>query len=286
MAIQHRTIGLLVAVATGALVAAGAAGCNADTPLAIRPEAPLTCVPDVGNVNRLPIDRMTSEDTSFAWAPEGGVAGPSGSWEIITDRDENKCASKNGVLDLTFRVTPEGCPDRHLLRAKGSGFDVWGALLIAFFDAPYDARPFEGISFLARSPLGNTVRVYVENEDTKEGSAYCAPPTGTPVEGAAGATGAAGAAGCPAPEPVAGETPEGCGDHFGLVLTFNSDFRRYFLPFNRLRQAGWGRKVLKGFDPKTITSLGFLMDPIKQFDIQVDDVGFYGGTAPPVSAAP
>ena len=72
------------------------------------------------------------------------------------------------------------------------------------------------------------------------------------------------------PSDVAGEK---CDDGHGSVLFLTSEWATYKLPFDTIRQAGWGKPVV--FDSTQIMSIQFNVDKNLAFDFAVDDIGFY-----------
>src|SRR5690606_11956373 len=72
------------------------------------------------------------------------------------------------------------------------------------------------------------------------------------------------------------ETPyrDQCWDGFRSMLDITTDWKFYFLPFDEMRQAGWGR-VAKEFRTDQIRSVNFLTSAFQPANVMVDEVAFY-----------
>jgi hypothetical protein len=139
----------------------------------------------------------------------------------------------------------------------GDGFDEWGAGM--GFDlnnpsavgqtgdrGPYDATRYATLAFQAR---GNAkIRVALETTGLvpADRGGTCVPGT---MEGTE------------------------CEDLHGSDITLTDEWKEYQLPFDQLRQAGWGQEV--AFDATTVVAVLFMVDKGVAFDIAVDDVRFY-----------
>jgi hypothetical protein len=65
-----------------------------------------------------------------------------------------------------------------------------------------------------------------------------------------------------------------CWDGFRTVKEITHQWRHYFLPFDEMRQAGWGR-VAERFETDKIRSLGFMTSAWQPANVLVDEVAFY-----------
>jgi len=195
------------------------------------------------------------------------VAGRIGAWFVYNDG-----TASNQIPDPEKDfVAGEGGANGSMYAAvtKGSGYKEWGAGM--GFDInntgeggpsgegekkPWDASKYAGIRFLAK---GNNIPLRVgllvsEAVDKAEGGG-CTPPAP------------------PTTPPADGEEPPGCGDSHGKSITLTGDWKEYKIAFEGLKQAGWGIKAT--FDAKTITSVMFDVAENVEFDVAIDELGFY-----------
>jgi hypothetical protein len=68
------------------------------------------------------------------------------------------------------------------------------------------------------------------------------------------------------------DTSNGC-DAFGSYVDLNSDWHFFTLPFDEMRQAGWGRRAAY-FDIQHLTGLTFFYTQ-GSWDIWLDDIALY-----------
>ncbi len=130
------------------------------------------------------------------------------------------------------------------LHTFGSGFMLWGASVRANLRAaagapqPYDASRYTGVRFWARS-----------GDDEEHAAFLLVPSVGTTM--------------CP-----------GCGDHFGTEFEYSSEWQEYRMPFDEMRQRGFGmpRPALA---KREIIAVEILFEGGVDFDVWIDDIGFY-----------
>src|SRR5690606_32576984 len=110
-------------------------------------------------------------------------------------------------------LTPARGQSKRGLHTKGSGFTDWGASALAHLNedggasALYDASRYTGVRFWARSGDGleHTGRLALPSRET---STICLK----------------------------------CGDHFGSDFSYSGEWREVRLPFEDMKQTGWGQK--------------------------------------------
>ncbi len=132
----------------------------------------------------------------------------------------------------------------------------WGANWGTKLSPPFDGSEYDGISFWARRAPQSRGIVRVEMSDRfsdgefvdEEGNLYCNPNY------------------------TDDSTAEGC-DRFGGFVTVSADWKFFTVPFEEMRQAGWGVSA-PYFDVAGLLSLTFLF-PAGTWDIWIDDVAFY-----------
>jgi hypothetical protein len=138
------------------------------------------------------------------------------------------------------------------VRYFGGGFKEWGAGLGFQFskvmnDPPgkYNLSAYTGMAFWAK---GNVpIRVTFGLPEVLPGS-----EGGTCVDNA---------------------TMTNCHDVHGMIVQLTKDWRQIKVPFDRLRQEGFGLKAT--WDPTKVISSGFDVGPVNSFEVFIDDVGFY-----------
>jgi hypothetical protein len=65
-----------------------------------------------------------------------------------------------------------------------------------------------------------------------------------------------------------------CDNAHGLLISPTDEWRQYALPFAEVAQEeGWGQQVT--FDPAELTSVMFQVGPGVEFDVWIDQIGFY-----------
>jgi hypothetical protein len=178
--------------------------------------------------------------------------GRQGAW--YTYNDESMGGVQTPAGDEPFAPVEGGpMPSLYMAHTDGSGFGVWGAGL--GFDLnnegddmggpgvrnPYDGSGFTGIGFMAR---GTPFRLKVLVEAIV--------PTAT------GGT-------C--------ESMTDCEDAHGKVIPVTEEWAQYTVPFDELRQEGWG--VAAEFDPATLMAVQFQVAANTDFDFDIDEVFFY-----------
>jgi hypothetical protein len=132
----------------------------------------------------------------------------------------------------------------------------WGANWGTKLSPPFDGSDFEGISFWARRAPSSRGVVRVEMADMftdgeyvdEDGNSYCDAHY------------------------TDDSTAKGC-DRFGGYVTVGTDWQFFLVPFEDMRQAGWGASA-PYFDVAGLRTMTFLF-PAGTWDIWVDDVAFY-----------
>ena len=132
----------------------------------------------------------------------------------------------------------------------GGGYVISGAYFYFGLGSPYNASKYTGITFWAKIDAGTSpgIRVAFPDKDTEPFGNLCEidPPPGS---------------------------TNGCWDHYGDFVTFDTTWRKYSISFASLRQRGWGRQGT-AFDPTTLYRVEFDIDVNATFGIWIDDVAF------------
>lgn len=192
------------------------------------------------------IDDLDDGDASIA-----EVKGRIGAW--YTYNDETATGEQSPDPGKDFAPAAGGPRDvGFMAQTTGGGFTEWGAGM--GFDlnnagtakGVWDASAFTGVAFYAR---GNApVRIAIA--------------TRAVVPVASGGT-------C-----MPGEAEgEECDDAHGKTLTLDATWRQYVVPFSEITQDGWGRPA--EFDAKTLTGIQFQIAKGVEFDVYIDEIGFY-----------
>jgi hypothetical protein len=115
--------------------------------------------------------------------------------------------------------------------------------------SPYNASAYTGISFWAKIDSGTSpgLRVAFPDKDTQPEGALCQ-------------------AGVPG--------PNFCYDHYGKRLTLTTEWTKYPIYFDEVKQEGWGRQGA-AFDPATLYQVQFQISVNAKFGIWIDDVAFF-----------
>jgi hypothetical protein len=191
------------------------------------------------------------------------VEGRIGAWFVYND---GKSSNQTPPPDSDF-VATEGGANGSMFAAgtKGSGYVEWGAGM--GFDInntgeggpsnagekkAWDASAYTGVRFMAKGNVPLRVGILVSGAVAVADGGGCVAPTEPPAEG---------------------EDPLECGDSHGKTISLGSDWKEYKVAFAGLQQDGWG--VEAAFDAATITSVMFDIGPDVEFDIAVDELGFY-----------
>lgn len=168
--------------------------------------------------------------------------GRSGSWYVSNDGTGMQ-APKGDVKPEP--LMPERDGSERALHTSGRNFRIWGAVLGANLRAegnsnqPYDASRYTGVRFWARSG------------DGMKRSAYLSLPTSETTR-------------CP-----------GCRDHFGTKFEYEREWKEFRLPFSEMKQRGVVGMPRPKFDARQIVAIEFTFDVNVEFDLWIDDIGFY-----------
>jgi len=221
------------------------AGCSRDTYGLGDGSDPVTEPVDLTAENM--IDDLEDGDGSIIEEP-----GRTGAWYTYNDGAEG--SGQSPAEGTEFLPAEGGANDSaYAANTSGSGFTDWGAAMA--FDintgeegakGVFDGSSYTGIAIMAR---GNT---------TMRASIATVATTATEYDGDC--------------EPGSGEGEE-CDDAFGVNLNLSDEWAQYVLPFDSVTQDGWGQPA--SFDASTILGMQFSIADGGEFDIWVDDVGFY-----------
>jgi hypothetical protein len=170
--------------------------------------------------------------------------GRSGAWLVTNDGTGTQDPGENETQAPVLLVPARGASLRGLHTA-GDGFTDWGASVLANLNeigneaALYDASRYTGVRFWARSGDGlqHQARVALSSRET---STFCIT----------------------------------CGDHFGSDFSYSGQWREVHLPFVDMEQDGWGQ-VRPALKPAELLAVQILFVDGQEFDLFVDDIGFY-----------
>lgn len=164
------------------------------------------------------------------------------------------------------------CGSRYAMHVKGGPFLVWGGNMGFSFSPPLNAtsldivdpmtnemrqgRDLQGITFWARlgGASNNNLRVEVGEKHTEgtytgfNGGPICMPNT------------------------TDDNSELGC-DKFGAVAQLRADWQQFLIPFDEMRQAGWGRRA-EQFDLTGLISFSIFYAQ-GTWDFWIDDLAFY-----------
>ena len=192
------------------------------------------------------------EDGDDVITDQGGRVG---AW--FTYNDE----SAGGMQSPTGEFTPaQGGAGGSAFSASmsGSGFAEWGAGM--GFDLnnpgddsggagvknPWDASGFTGVAFRARGNVPVRVALVTQAIVSEEFGGNCTPSD---------------------------EEGMMCDDAHGMTFPLNDTWTQYVVPFASASQGGWG--LAADFDAATMTSIQFDVGANLDFEIWIDDIGFY-----------
>ena len=192
------------------------------------------------------IDDMEDGDDSIL-----PVHGRRGSWFILNDGTAGAQQAPTGTPFTMSAIAGGRGASLYAARTSGQGFKSWSPLfgfwlnkLPAGLKQPYDASPYAGITFWAKSDTSQLVRVQLPDKDTDPDGQVCV-----------------------------GAGTGGCSDHFGKTIVVTPQWVKYTVLFSQLSQAGWGRKAAS-FDPSTAYGIEFQFQLLAAFDCWIDDIAF------------
>jgi hypothetical protein len=179
-----------------------------------------------------------------------------GDWYVFAD--ETPGGMLNPAMN-TFAVEPAGA-DTPLgsARMRGSGFTEWGAGLgfdlNSVYDditateirKTYDVTPFMGVAFKAKGNTRIRFAASTVPTETVEFGGTCV-------------------------NPAVGEKT--CNDTHGTWITVSPEWKSFAIPFSKLTQQGFGPRV--EFKHIEVMAIHFQVMEGVNFDISIDDVGFY-----------
>lgn len=178
------------------------------------------------------------------------AGGRRGAWYTYNDASEGA-----EQLPPAPFVPTEGGPGTSLYMAQtsGSGFSEWGAGLGVDLNnegdpdggdgmrMTYDASAYQGIVFHARGTTPIRVKLLIDAIVPEAAGGSC--------------------------------VAEKCEDAHGKIITLTDEWVQYTVDFDEAFQEGWGEAA--DFDPGTLLSVQFQVDPNTDFDFALDQVGFY-----------
>ncbi|MGK3960662.1 carbohydrate binding domain-containing protein [Sorangium sp. So ce118] len=198
------------------------------------------------------IDDM--EDNDNAILAEGGRVGY---WYTFNDgtaaAKQNPPPDPEGTGETPFTMTelaPARGQSTTAVRSWGSGFEEWGAGFGFDLNSPegakaaYDASAYTGITFWAKVGAGSIKSATVMISDP-----------GTDQEG--------------------GVCTDEC-DKWQKTLPLTEEWQQFTIPFVELKQGGWGTPAgTEQIDATQLYSIQFQVGVAPEFDVYIDDLGFY-----------
>jgi hypothetical protein len=181
------------------------------------------------------------------------VNGRDGEWYVFNDGTDGGIETPaSGSSFPDFAISPPRGSSMYAVRMYGSGFTGWGAGVGFNINSPtigpnggkrltYDASPYRGFMFYARTLSGATATLAMEVPDhnTDPSGGICT----------------------------------ACGDHFFSHVTITASWAQYVVYYTDLKQAGWGRPQKSALDPTQIYGVSFIVASMP-FDVWVDDIYF------------
>ena len=174
-----------------------------------------------------------------------------GAW--YTYNDESAAGTQTPAAGAMFTPTAGGAGGSAFsANTTGSGFATWGAGMGFDLNNPgdgmggpgvkglYDASVHTGIAFTARGNVA--IRFKLQTAAT-------------------------------VPDTDGGTCAADCDDSHGASFTLTSDWVQYALPFDTATQEGWGAPA--AFDAAALMGVQFQAPANADFEIAIDDVGFY-----------
>jgi hypothetical protein len=168
-------------------------------------------------------------------------------WFLISDESAGKLEPA-----IDFLPTEGGYRGSKGAHVSASGFDIWGAALVANIShetgvrCPFNASRFAGLRFAARGSGRVRVQLAMPEVVDKEFGGKCDP------------------------------SQQACYDHHGTFVTLSDDFTIHELPWSSLTQRQFGEAV--AFNPATIMSLYFSMEAANlPVDMWIDQVELWDG---------
>ena len=156
------------------------------------------------------------------------------------------------------RIPNTRCGSVYALDIKAGPLTNWGGTLGTSFGPPIDGTEWDGIAFWARVGTGSRTPIRIEVSDKFTSEKYEDPNNDD--------------------KPICNPTKTedtvrtGC-DKFGINLQLGYDWKLYTVPFDELRQKGWGLRA-PYFDVGALRGMSFLFER-GSWDIWVDDVALY-----------
>jgi hypothetical protein len=202
---------------------------------------------DAGLVTEL-IDNMEAHNGLIPKAN-----GRDGEWYVFNDGTDGGIETPTpGGSFVDFSISPPRGASTYAVRMYGSGFTAWGAGVGFNINSPtsgpnagkrltYDASPYRGFMFYARTLSGATANlaVIVPDHNTDPTGGVCSK----------------------------------CGDHFASTVTITPSWAAYAVYYTDLRQAGWGNPQKSALASAQIYGVTFIVNATP-FDVWVDDIYF------------
>lgn len=148
------------------------------------------------------------------------------------------------------------CGSEFALHVLAGPLTDWGGTVGATLGPPLDGTDWEGIAFWARVGTGSRTPIRLEVAEKHTAEKYIG-EDGGPI--------------CN-PDHTDDTVETGC-DKFGINLQLSHDWKLYTVPFDELRQKGWGLRA-PYFDVSGILSVAFQFER-GEWDIWLDDVAVY-----------
>jgi len=191
------------------------------------------------------IDDAEDNDNQTANAGNRG-----GYWYTYVDKAGSSVSPTAGDQGGTFSMVEGGSNgSRYAANVKGEigkADTVYAGMAFNFVDpkGAYDASRYAGITFFAKRAQGSTAKLRVKVPDAQT-------------------------------DPTGGTCSE-CFNDFGFDLELGTEWTRYVLPFEKMRQMeGWGAPRPSRIDPSKIYGVQFQIgEKGASYDISVDDVAF------------
>ncbi|WP_437679188.1 hypothetical protein [Sorangium sp. So ce131] len=204
------------------------------------------------------IDDM--EDGNGAIAEAGGRAGY---WHSYNDGTGTQTppvyTDEMPVEFIPEALTPPRGQSTMAMHTFGSGFTEWGAGVRFALNRPdmaplaYDASEYAGIVFWARlgdAGAATTMKIHISDKVSDPAGGLC-------------------------DESGADEANQ-CFDHWSYTARLGTAWAAVVIPFVELAREGWGAEpTAQAIDLAGLYAIGFQFAQGEDFDVYIDDIGFY-----------
>jgi hypothetical protein len=179
------------------------------------------------------------------------VQGRTGGWYTYNDKSPGSMQSPPEGAMMVLPARGGACNSRFAFKTSGGGFTKWGAGIGTDLNAvgtvkkTYDASGYTGFIFWFRASRPMKVRVKLQDKNTTPEGGICMPM-------------------------------EKCYDNHGWTFDANVDWTAYQVPFDSLKQEGWGLPASPTLDKSKLYAIQLQTPPDGMpFELWLDHLSFY-----------